>query len=94
MSWIPRERPKMPQHLREILRHWRSLSDEALAALPEVSRHDVPQGSPQEYGCGCLTVTRLTDCDAGRDERPFEMRLIVPCGTPACVVKAPQENER
>jgi hypothetical protein len=78
----------------EALRHWWTLSDEDLAALPEVSRHDEPQVSPQEYDCGCITVTRVTDRDARRGERPFEMRLIAPCGDPSCRAKAPQKDSR
>jgi hypothetical protein len=92
VSWIPlpRKNSEMSSRLREALRHWWAMSNEDLAALPEVSRHDAPQVSPQEYDCGCVTVTRVTD----RTERPFEMRLVAPCGTPSCHVKTPQEDVR
>lgn len=61
-----------------------ALPDERLAALPLVSVHDEPQIDPQEYECGCVTVTRITDRDYRRGERPFEMRLARRCGTDAC----------
>lgn len=54
--------------------------------LPEVSRHNDPQIAPQEYDCGCVTVCRVTDRDTRRDEKPFEMRLAIRCGTDACEV--------
>jgi len=57
--------------------------DDILAALPEVSRHNTPQIDPQEYECGCVVMTRITDRDCrtwlGYDEKPFEMRLVLPC---------------
>jgi len=57
--------------------------DDILVALPEVSRHNSPQICPQEYECGCVTMTRITDRDGrtwlGYDEKPFEMRLVMPC---------------
>lgn len=62
--------------------------DDILEAMPEVSRHNDPQVSPQEYECGCVTVTRITDRDGrtwrGFDEKPFEMRLAIPCEDAAC----------
>lgn len=61
-----------------------ALPDERLAALPLVSTHDEPQTAPQEYECGCVTITRITDRDARRGERPFEMRLAVACETATC----------
>lgn len=61
-----------------------TLPDERLAALPLVSTHDHPQIDPQEYECGCVTVTRITDRDHRIGERPFEMRLAVACGTATC----------
>lgn len=60
------------------------LPDDVLAALPEVSRHDEPQDSPQEYECGCVAITRITDRDYRRHEKPFEMRLAIPCNSPSC----------
>jgi hypothetical protein len=66
-------------------RFWK-IRDEDLAAMPEISRHDAPQISPQEYECGCVAVTRITDRDALRGERPFEMRLAIPCGKAICEV--------
>lgn len=63
-----------------------SLPDEQLAALPLVGTHGEPQLAPQEYECGCVTVTRVTDRDHRRGERPFEMRLARRCRTPTCEV--------
>lgn len=60
------------------------LTDERLAALPLVSTHNEPQVAPQEYECGCVTVTRITDREYRHDERPFEMRLARACGAPTC----------
>lgn len=60
--------------------------DERLAALPLVSIHDEPQLAPQQYECGCVTVTRITDRDHRRGEKPFEMRLALACGTDHCDV--------
>lgn len=60
------------------------LPDERLAALPLVSEHAGPQDAPQEYECGCVTVTRITDRDSSRGERPFEMRLARACGSASC----------
>jgi hypothetical protein len=62
----------------------RRLSDEELAELPLVSVHNEPQLSPQEYDCGCVTVTRITDRDFLRGEQPFEMRLAHQCGSADC----------
>ncbi|HSX23224.1 MAG TPA: hypothetical protein VLE97_10675 [Gaiellaceae bacterium] len=66
-----------------------AVPDDILAAMPEVSRHNDPQVSPQQYECGCVAVTRITDRDCrtwlGYDEKPFEMRLALPCdGGSAC----------
>jgi len=62
--------------------------DEVLEAMPEVSRHNEPQISPQEYECGCVAMTRITDRNGcswlGRLEEPFEMRLALPCDSAAC----------
>lgn len=62
--------------------------DNILEAMPEVSRHNEPQISPQEYECGCVTITRITDRDCrtwlGYDEKPFEMRLALPCDGTGC----------
>lgn len=65
-----------------------NIPDEILAAMPEVSRSNEPQISPQQYECGCVAVTRITDRD-GREwrnggEKPFEMRLALPCTSAAC----------
>lgn len=65
-----------------------ALPDERLVSLPLVSIHGEPQDSPQEYDCGCVTVTRITDRDYRRGERPFEMRLAVACETAACETAA------
>jgi hypothetical protein len=62
--------------------------DDILEAMPEVSRHNEPQVSPQEYECGCVAMTRITDRNGsswrGRLEEPFEMRLALPCDGAAC----------
>jgi hypothetical protein len=64
------------------------IPDDLLAAMPEVSRHNAPQVSPQEYECGCVTITRVTDRNGsswrGRLEAPFEMRLALPCDGAHC----------
>ncbi len=57
--------------------------DDILEAMLEVSRHNEPQIGPQEYECGCVVITRVTDRNGcswlGRLEEPFEMRLALPC---------------
>jgi hypothetical protein len=62
--------------------------DEILEAMPEVSRHNDPQVSPQEWECGCVTMTRITDRNGaswrGCLEEPFEMRLALLCDGTAC----------
>jgi hypothetical protein len=62
--------------------------DDILEAMPEVSRHDDPQVSPQEYECGCVAITRVTDRDCrtwrGYGEKPFEMRLAMSCDGSVC----------
>ena len=68
---------------------WASqVPDEILAAMPEVSRHNNPQVSPQEYECGCVAMTRITARNGsswlGELEEPFEMRLALPCDGTAC----------
>lgn len=70
-----------------IAREW-LIRDEDLAVMLEISRHDDPQVSPQEYECGCVAVTRVTDRDARHGERPFEMRLAIPCTSPSCELRA------
>ncbi len=60
------------------------LDDEVLAELPLISTHEEPQLGPQEYECGCVAVTRITDRDTRRGEKPFEMRLAIACGTVEC----------
>lgn len=69
---------------RDAVRWWWAIPDEVLVTMPEISRHDNPQVSPQEYDCGCVAVTRITDREARRGEKPFEMRLAVPCGKDGC----------
>lgn len=79
----------MPAHLtNHEINYAHSLSDARLAALPLISAHQEPQTSPQEYECGCVTVTRITDRDARRGEYPFEMRLAVHCETADCEINA------
>lgn len=62
--------------------------DDILEAMPEVSRHNEPQIGPQEYECGCVAMTRITDRNGsswrGRLEEPFEMRLVLPCDGTGC----------
>lgn len=58
--------------------------DDILDTMPEVSRHNEPQVTPQEYECGCVSTTRITDRDYRRDEKPFEMRLAIPCDGACC----------
>jgi hypothetical protein len=57
-------------------------------AAPVVSCHNSPQPSPQMLDCGCVTAVHVTDRDFLRDERPFEMRLVTPCGTETCETAA------
>lgn len=63
--------------------------DDILEAMPEISRHNEPQESPQEYRCSCVAMTRITDRDALRHEEPFEMRLAIRCDGRACKVVLP-----
>lgn len=62
--------------------------DDILESMSEVSRHNEPQVSPQEYECGCVVIARVTDRDCrtwlGYDEKPFEMRLAISCTGSAC----------
>lgn len=52
-----------------------------------VSRHDMPQVSPQEFDCGCVTFAYVTDRDVLAGEQPFEMRLWEGCDTHGCEVE-------
>lgn len=65
-----------------------NIPDDLLEAMPEISRHNEPQVFPQEYACGCVATTRITDRDCrtwlGYDEKPFEMRLAIPCDGTRC----------
>ncbi len=79
------------QAIERWMRHLVSVGDvpdDILEALPEVSLHNEPQVSPQEYECGCVAITRITDRDCrtwrGYDEKPFEMRLAMPCDGAVC----------
>jgi hypothetical protein len=65
---------------------WRDFSEDALDTAPVVSCHNAPQHSPQEWDCGCMTAIYVTDRDSRDGERPFEMRLVVACGTSTCEV--------
>lgn len=58
--------------------------DDTLKVMPEVSRHNEPQDNPQEYECGCVVITRITDRDTRHNECPFEMRLALPCDSNVC----------
>ena len=73
--------------------------DTILELMPEVSRHNDPQVSPQQYECVCVAMARITDRDCrtwlGCDEKPFEMRLALPCdGGPACELLHLRTEER
>jgi hypothetical protein len=79
------------QAIERWIRHLVSVSqvpDDILEAMPEVSRHNNPQISPQEYECGCVAMTRITDRNScswlGCLGEPFEMRLAIPCDGKAC----------
>lgn len=72
--------------LRDVVRRYWTIPDEVLAAMPEISRHDYPQDAPQEYACGCVAVTRVTNRNYRHGEKPFEMRLAIPCGSATCEV--------
>lgn len=61
-----------------------AVPDDMLEALPEISRHNEPQDTPQEYDCGCVAMTRITDREYRHDEKPFEMRLAIPCSEERC----------
>jgi len=58
--------------------------DDILGVMPEVSRDNDPQISPQEYECGCVAITRVTDREYRYHEEPFEMRLAIPCDGTTC----------
>lgn len=56
-----------------------------LSDAPVVSKHPYPQPSPQEWDCGCITATWITDRDAMTEgEDPFEMRLAHRCDGTDC----------
>ena len=67
--------------------------DDILETMPEVSRHNHPQDSPQEHECGCVTITRITDRDYRHKEEPFEMRLAIPCAGAACELAHLRQRE-
>lgn len=74
-------------HIRSLCELSMRIPDEVMDCLEEISRHDDPQLGPQEYECGCVTITRITDRDARRaGEKPFEMRLAIVCDGPGCEV--------
>ena len=58
--------------------------DDILEAMLEISRHNEPQISPQEYECGCVAITRITDREYRQGDKPFEMRLALPCNGAHC----------
>ena len=83
----------MIHHLSDHEIRWHyTLPDERLAALPLVSEHNSPQDSAQEYECGCVAVTRITDRDYRLGQRPFEMRLAVDCDSPTCERRFPPSD--
>jgi hypothetical protein len=58
-----------------------------LERAPVVTIHDEPQPSPQEWPCGCVTATYVTDRDALAGGRPFEMRLVTRCARGRCAIR-------
>lgn len=58
--------------------------EDVLEAMPEVSRDDMPQDSPQEYECGCVTTIHVTSRNTR--QKPFEMRLAILCKNAACLL--------
>lgn len=68
-------------------------TEDALERAPVVSRHNWPQPSPQEWDCGCVTATYVTDRDASAREQPFEMRLAHKCSSGLCAVRRAALNE-
>jgi hypothetical protein len=82
----PRDRDQAIERWMYRLVSTSQVPDDILEAMPEVSRHNDPQISPQEYECGCVVITRVTDRDGRRgfDEKPFELRLALPCEGTAC----------
>jgi hypothetical protein len=54
---------------------------------PVLTCHDYPQASPQEWDCGCVTATHITDRDALAGERPFEMRWTLRCERSRCAIR-------
>lgn len=51
----------------------------AVEDAPVLSCHDLPQPYPQEWPCGCVTDSYVTDRDALAGEKPFEMRWVYRC---------------
>lgn len=66
------------------------LPPEVLEAMPEISRDDRPYVSPQEYECGCVAISRITD--RGRGEKAFEMVRAIAC-VPWCRIPFDLANE-
>jgi len=84
----------MIRHLTDHEVNWFfSLPDEQLAAIPLLSEHREPQIAPQEYECGCVAVTRITDRDYREGGLPFEMRLAVDCESESCERRRAQADE-
>ena len=88
-DWLT-ERPSVIERWMHHLVRTCQVPDDILEAMPEVSRHNEPQVSPQEYDCGCVAITRITDRNGsswrGRLEEPFEMRLALPCDSLNCAL--------
>ncbi len=82
----------MSDHLLPLLDRGYRRFDEAveqnLDAYPVISTHNEPQVSPQEWDCGCVSVTYVTDRDFLRGEQPFEMRLASACKSSDCQTEA------
>lgn len=85
----PNDRPQAIERWMRMLVATGSVPDDILEAMPEVSRHNEPQESPQEWECGCVAMTRVTDRDYRHHEKPFEMRLAIRCDGRACEMVLP-----
>jgi hypothetical protein len=106
-AFLAEHEPSLDDHDQVIdrwIRHLVSVGDvpdDILEAMPEVSRHDEPQVSPQEYECGCVAITRVTNRDCrdcrtwrGYGEKPFEMRLAMSCDGSVCALARLRMDQR
>lgn len=81
---VPRDLDRAIERWMRHLASTARVPEDILETMPEVSRSNKPQDSPQEYECGCVAITRITDRDYRDNEKPFEMRLAIPCSGTAC----------